>query len=139
MGRVPADGAVRYVSPVTARLFSKMGSEILGLSSGEVLAPIEGMSHGAPHWRDSQSAGPATNAFDTGGSTGEGDNAAVAARQRYVEVVRPCPTSPTSNGVTCPQEYLESILKERVSERYDSLVLWCRGAPWSERRTQSCV
>lgn len=137
MGRVPADGAVRYVSPVTARLFSKMGSEILGLSSGEVLAPIEGMSHGAPHWRDSQSAGPATNASDTRGSSGEGDSATVGARQRHVEVVRPCPASPTSNGVTCPQEYLESILKERVSEHFHSLVLWFRGALSSERRTQS--
>lgn len=116
MGRVQVDGAVRYVSPVTARLFSKIGSEALGLSSGEVLAPIEGVAD----WRDLQyqAAGQARTLEPSACPTGAAAAAAVLGMttQRRVEVVRPCPSSPTNTGVTCPQEYLESILSERVSE-----------------------
>lgn len=50
MGKAPeplgiGSGPVRYVSPVTVRLFSKLGStahQALGLSNGEVLAPLSG-------------------------------------------------------------------------------------------------
>ena len=113
MGRVQVDGAVRYVSPVTARLFSRAGSEILGLSSGEVLAPMD-----ASDWRDqhNQASGPAPS-FEPAGyqaCTESGGRGAMA-RHRQVEVVRPCATPPANVGVTCPQAYLESILRERVS------------------------
>lgn len=126
MGRAEVDGTVRYVSPVTARLFSKMGSEILGLSTGEFLAPMEGVAN----WLDQQHQHPGpTPPIEPGGySVGAGAMGAAAAvsspggagaggamaRQRHVEVVRPCPTSPTTSGAVCPQDYLESILAERV-------------------------
>lgn len=131
MGRVDADsGAVRYVSPVTARLFSKMGSEILGLSSGEVLAPMAGMSSreggggGGPAgdagvWRahpppDQRSGGvPGEQTWETAQHQQQ-YTVGIGALERRVEVVRPYSTSPV-NGVTCPHAYLESILRERVS------------------------
>lgn len=117
MGRVQVDGAVRYVSPVTARLFSRAGSEILGLSSGEVLAPMN-----ASDWRDQhhQASGPAPSLESAGyQACTESGGHGVVARHRPVEVVRPCAAPPANVGVTCPQAYLESILRERVSEMRD--------------------
>lgn len=113
------DCAVRYVSPVTARLFAKMGSEALGISSGEVLAPMASMSRGASGWRHvsqgQQSEGKAQDPpVDSKGQSKQRTGGGVGVRERRVEVVRPCST-PLVNGVTCPQRYLESILQERVS------------------------
>lgn len=117
MGRAQGHDAVRYVSPVTARLFSKAGhSEALGLSAGEVLAPIEA------DWRHrQQSSGQAPTVG--GGAVAEGHQSAgssfaggMAVQQRHVEVVRPSAASPVPSvdGVTSPQAYLEFILRERV-------------------------
>jgi len=117
MGRANVHDAVRYVSPVTARLFSKAGhTEALGLSAGEVLAPIEA------DWRHHQQSsgqaptvggGAAAEGHQTAGSTFAGG---VAMQQRHVEVVRPSAASPVPSvdGVTSPQAYLELILRERV-------------------------
>ncbi len=110
--------AVRYVSPVTARLFSKAGhSEALGLSAGEVLAPIEA------DWRHHQQSSGQAPAVG-GGAAAEGHQAAGSSfaggmammQQRHVEVVRPSAASPVPSvdGVTSPQAYLELILRERV-------------------------
>lgn len=139
MGRAQGFDGVRYVSPVTARLFSKAGhSEALGLSAGEVLAPIEA------NWRDSrQRSGQAPSlqqqAASGGGEEDEDDEddeeeeeedeeeeaappplmaGGLAMHQRQVEVVRPSAASPVPSveGMTSPQAHLELILFERVSE-----------------------
>lgn len=118
MGRAQGFDGVRYVSPVTARLFSKAGhSEVLGLSAGELLAPIEA------DWRDRdhrQRSGQAPSRE----AAGEEEQAAPPlmpgqlVQQRHVEVVRPSAVSPVPSveGLTSPQAHLELILLERVSE-----------------------
>lgn len=119
MGRAQGFDGVRYVSPVTARLFSKAGhSEVLGLSAGEVLAPIEA------NWRDHrQRSGQAPTLEE---AAGEEEEAApppmaggMAMQHRHVEVVRPSAASPVPSveGLTSPQAHLELILLERVSLR----------------------
>lgn len=148
MGKVrPDGGAVRYVSPVTARLFSKAGSQALGLHDGEVLAPLAGSGNSINLLRgpvivaaakgermpieekadnDPEAAPPPSEeACDEGGGgcgdaecrgrSGAGGGGGMV-RQRRVEVVRASSTSPVNGaGVTCPQAYLESILREAVS------------------------
>lgn len=115
------DGAVRYVSPVTARLFSGAGhSEILGVSAGEVLAPMEA------DWVRGQA--PAL-----GSSADQAASGMMARQQRQVEVVRPCPASPTPDFEgTSPQAYLEVILVERVSLDFVFfvVVVWCVSWGW---------
>lgn len=121
-------GTVRYVSPVTARLFSKNGPKALGLPSEEVLATraeIDGSRsggygggrHSAAAWRQAPQgegiAGIAESApppVDAGGGSEE-------SRQHRVEVLRQYSISPVNGpAAMCPQSYLESILKERVSQ-----------------------
>eukprot|EP00752_Nemacystus_decipiens_P006678 g6005.t1 len=124
---------VRYVSPVTARLFSKAGhSEVLGLSAGEVLAPIEA------NWRDTRQQSGQAPSLEAAAAEGEEEEeeeeedeeekedqeaapppptmaGGLAMQQRQVEVVRPSAASPVPSveGMTSPQAYLELILFER--------------------------
>lgn len=121
MGRIQVDGAVRHVSPVTARLFSKVGSEALGISSGEVLVPMatassaaSGWKQGSRHVHEEATASEQTACLRQTSLQRTKSNP--GARERRVEVVRPC-SSPPVKGVTCPHAYLESILSERVSTR----------------------
>lgn len=129
MGRAQGFDGVRYVSPVTARLFSKAGnSEVLGLSAGEVLAPIEA------NWRDSRQRSGQAPSFEEAAGEGEDEEdddeeeeeeaapppgmaGGLAIQQRQVEVVRPSAASPVPSveGMTSPQAHLELILIERVS------------------------
>lgn len=124
---------MRYVSPVTARLFSRAGhSEMLGLPPRDVLVPMEA------DWLRGQQA-PARIA-SSAAEDQAASSASVAAtgmvprNQSQAEVNRPFLASPPPDPEgTSPQAYLEVILVERVS--FGFVVVWsdsCTRYPVSE-------
>lgn len=110
MGGLEAEGAVRYVSPVTARLFSKEGSAALGLP-GEVLVPLEEAS---PVWgrhrpTTSQQIPQQQRGIMTTNPQGGGDGAFII-NSAYHQ------SAPMHDeDETSPQSCFEAILTERVS------------------------
>ena len=119
MGRIEVGSAIRYVSPVTARLFSKTGPEVLGLT-GKVLVPVE---EGPPAWRRQPPSEKAQHQKRQQMQRARRMNRPKAyggAAQRSVEFVDSSPPSPTTDDVelTSPQMCFEAILRERV--RYNS-------------------
>ncbi|CAM9217086.1 unnamed protein product [Scytosiphon promiscuus] len=115
MGRAQViDGAVRYVSPVTARLFTRAEhSQVLGLSAGEVLAPMQHADQRYQNQQHPRSPGEAPAEEPAAAATAAAGG--VARQERQVEVVVTCPASPVPSieGVMSPQAYLEAILSER--------------------------
>lgn len=111
MGGLEAEGAVRYVSPVTARLFSKEGSAALGLP-GEVFVPLEEASPtawGKHRSTTSQQIPQQQQGMMTTNSQGPGGGAFVINPAYSL-------SAPTDDeDVTSPQSCFEAILTERVS------------------------
>lgn len=119
MGRVQVDSTVRHVSPVTARLFAKVGSEAFGIWSGEVRiragatttdehnSRIKTKDHLGEESQANQHDGLQASRKDA--ASGESDD------DRLVEMIQP-PSPPRTDRMVCPQTYLESILEERVSK-----------------------
>lgn len=118
MGRVQVDSTVRHVSPVTARLFAKVGSEALGIWSSEVLLRVGATSsdeHSSrkkteDHLGEESQANPHDGFQELQKDAASGESE----EERPVEVVQP-PSPPRTDRLICPQTYLESILQERVS------------------------
>ncbi|CAM9181630.1 unnamed protein product, partial [Hapterophycus canaliculatus] len=118
MGRAQViDGAVRYVSPVTARLFTRAEhSQVLGLSEGEVLAPMQPADTRYRHQQQQQRPrSPAEAPAEESTVAATAAAGEVGRQDGQVEAVVPCPASPVPSveGVTSPQAYLEAILSER--------------------------
>ncbi|CAM9364167.1 unnamed protein product [Choristocarpus tenellus] len=111
MGNNRAEGSVRYVSPVTARLFAKSGAvSLLGLNKGKIVAASCG--NGCSHKRAKQETPIQTIGCCSKCGMLQEDTVVMMAAGRKLEVVRQEFGSRFSR-VPCPQDYMAKLLRQR--------------------------